>query len=95
MTDHANQLGHIGVIDDLVDRPRADQQRRRTAENGTAFRAIEKKVARQAQDHLHATAGKHAFAPMRKVGRMRVPERADKAGERRGGEALKVNHATS
>ena len=93
LEDHADQFSHVGVVDDLVHRPRSHQQRCRTPQCGCPFRAIEQKVARQVEDHLDAAAGEHALAPVRQIGRIRVPERADRAGEGRGGDALQVEQS--
>lgn len=93
LEDDAHEVGHVGAVDDFVDRARADDERGRHAETWRAFGAVEEEVAREVEDDLDASGGQDALMTVSDRWSVRIPERADSAGEGRSGSVLKVKHS--
>ena len=64
LEDDADQVGHVGGIDNFVDGAGADDEGwRRKAWRG-AFLAVEQEVAGEIEDYLDTAAGQHALKPV-------------------------------
>ena len=74
----ADQRSHIRSVHNLVDRARTHHQRWRIGRLRRPLRAVEKKLARQVQDHLHAAAGQDALAGVSRGPGLGIPQRTNK-----------------
>src|SRR5580658_6075784 len=92
LEDDADEVSHVGAIDDFVNASCADNESRRNSKFTPALGTVEQVVARQIENHLNAAGGQHAFALVCNQRRVGVPEATNARGEWRGGFALKVDH---
>src|ERR1700722_3883525 len=60
--DEADEVGHVGGIDDLINRTGSDDQRVRHAAIETIFRAVEKEISGEVEDDLGASRGQDSLA---------------------------------
>ena len=89
--DDADEVGHIGGVDDLINRTGADDKCRRPLEVRKPLAAVEDKVAREIEDDLNAAIWQDALAAMRGRLDLRIPQHPNGRRERGGGDALQVN----
>ena len=90
--DDANEIGHVGGVDNFVGRAGADDKRRRHPMRGLAFGAIEQEVALEVEDDLHAAGGQNALAGMGRMLDAGIPERTDASIERGSRGVLEEDH---
>src|ERR1700739_2426991 len=62
--DYADQVGHIGAVDNFVDRSRTHDESRRCRAVVRIVGAVEKVIASQVEDDLDTATGKNALAPV-------------------------------
>ncbi len=78
----ADQVGHVGSVDNLVHRARADDDRRRPAPFRLAVRAIKQELPCQVENDLRIAGGQNALAAVLHLRRPRIPQHPYKAVER-------------
>ena len=90
--DDADQVSHIGGVDDLIGRAGSNDEGRLSGLRGFAFAQIEQKVAGQVENYLHTAGGQNALPAVRRIENPRVPEAANASVERGGGNVFEVDH---
>jgi hypothetical protein len=92
LKDDADQIGHIGGVDDLVGRAGSDDKGRLPWLRGFVFAQIDKEIASQVEDYLHPACGQDSLPAVRRIENPRVPQAADASAERGGGNVLEIDH---